>query len=150
MYIKAFIFATMCVIGFGFIFNIPRRVLLHTGVAGALGWVGYSYFLTTLSSTIGAALIGALIVGLLGEILARTMKMPATTFIIPGIIPLVPGYGLYYSMLKIIEANYQEALNVGFESLLIALGIAAGIIIATSMGKLINRRRAVIPRFHRR
>jgi uncharacterized membrane protein YjjB (DUF3815 family) len=78
------------------------------------------------------------------------MKMPATTFIIPGIIPLVPGYGLYYSMLKIIEANYQEALNVGFESLLIALGIAAGIIIATSMGKLINRRRAVIPRFHRR
>ncbi|WZL82060.1 threonine/serine exporter family protein [Vallitaleaceae bacterium 9-2] len=149
MYIKAFIIATMCVIGFSFIFNLPRRVLLHSGIAGAFGWVAYTYFLNTFSSTIAAALIGALVVGLLGEILARIMKMPATTFVIPGIIPLVPGYGLYYSMLKIIERNYQQALNVGFESLLIALGIAAGVIISTSMGKLINRRRKVIPQTDR-
>ncbi len=145
MYIKEFIIATFCVIGFSFIFNLPRRVLIHAGIAGAFGWVAYSYCINTFNSTIGVALIGALIVGVLGEILARIMKMPATTFIIPGIIPLVPGYGLYYSMLKIIEANYQEALNVGFESLLIALGIAAGVIISTSLGKQINRRRKVIP-----
>ena len=133
------VYAFFSAIGFSVLFNIPRREMLFAGVCGSIGWFGYIAVRDKFSSVIVAAFIGALFVGISAEIFARIRKKPATLFVIPGMIPLVPGYGLYYSMLKIIEKNYDEALNVGFETLLVAISIASAIIIATSFGRVLKR-----------
>ena len=136
--VKEFIYAFCSTIGFGILFNIPRKELIFSAISGALGWVIYKDLMNNFESGIMASFFGALAVGISSEIFARVRKMPATVFVIPGIIPLVPGYGLYYAMLKIIEKNYDEASAVGFETVLVAITIASGIIISTSIGKMIK------------
>lgn len=134
-----FIYAFFATLGFSVLFNIPRREMIYAGIAGGLGWLFYESFVSFSVSVIFASFVGALTVGMLSEIMAKIRKKPATIFVIPGIIPLVPGYGLYFSMLSVIEKNYDEALRVGFETLMIAVVIACAIILATTFGKLIRK-----------
>lgn len=134
-----FIYALCASVGFAVLFNIPRKETIYTGIAGGIGWVIYNKLLLLNVSAIFASFVGALIVGIIAELLAKFRKKPATIFVIPGIITLVPGYGLYFSMLKIIEEDYTEAGRVGFETLLIAVVIASAIIIASSFGKVLRK-----------
>lgn len=133
-----FIYAFLSTFGFSVLFNIPRKVIVYTSTTGALGWCVYSLVEKQYDSKISSAFLGAFVVALIGEYLARRLKKPATVFVIPGIIPLVPGYGLYYAMLKIIENDFEKAIQVGFETGLVAIGIASAIIIATSLIRLIG------------
>ncbi|NMR96299.1 threonine/serine exporter family protein, partial [Vibrio parahaemolyticus] len=83
------------VFGFAVIFNTPKRLILLASINGMLGWLIF-YFIQNLNSNfVLPPLIGSLFVGLLGEMLAVYNKQPATLFIIPAIIPFVPGYGIY-------------------------------------------------------
>ncbi|MBN4074378.1 MAG: hypothetical protein COA82_10065 [Alkaliphilus sp.] len=134
--ILSFVYAFLSTIGFSVLFNIPRREMIFTGICGGLGWLAYDSLALMGVSVVFSSFLGALVVSILAEILAKLRKKPATIFVVPGIIPLVPGYALYFSMLKIIEENYAEASRVGFEALIISVMIASAIIIATSVGRL--------------
>mgnify|MGYP002622542951 CR=1 FL=1 len=136
-----FVFAAICTLGFGILFNIPRKQLAYSAITGAIGWILYSQLIGRFDSPVMAAFAGALAVGSISEILARKRKMPATVFIIPGLIPLVPGYGLYYSMLKIIEADYTAATEIGMETILVAIAISSAVIVSTSIGRKFKRRK---------
>lgn len=133
-----FIYAFFAAIGFSVLFNIPRKEMVYAGICGGAGWVVHISMHDLGTSIIFTSFIGALVVGILAETFAKFRKMPATVFVVPGMIPLVPGYGLYFSMLSIIEKNYDEASRVGFETLIIATVIASAIIISTTFGKLIK------------
>ncbi len=76
-------------------------------------------------------LIPATIVTLYAELLARLVKAPATVFLIPSIIPLVPGGRLYYTMRAIVDGNEIKAKIFAKQTLVIALGIAVGIVIVS-------------------
>jgi uncharacterized membrane protein YjjB (DUF3815 family) len=132
------IYAFFSTLGFAVLFNIPRKELILAGLTGAMGWFAFQLVSISLSSNIIASFFGGLTAALTGEILARIKKQPATLFVVPGIIPLVPGYGLYYTMLKIIQQDYSEAVSVGFEALLVAISIASAIIIATTIGRVLK------------
>lgn len=132
------VYAFFSSVGFSILFNIPRKEMVYAGLSGALGWLFYIIVMKGTNSIIFASFMGALVAGVTAEILARIRKQPASIFVIPGMIPLVPGYGLYYSMLKIIEKNYDEALSVGFEAMLVAISIASAIIMATSFGRIMK------------
>ncbi|BEP28397.1 threonine/serine exporter family protein [Helicovermis profundi] len=137
-----FLFSFLSSVGFAGLFNIPRKELIFTGIVGGTGYIAYRYIDMISSTSMLGYFFGALIVGIFAEILAIIRKKPVTLYIIPGIIPLVPGYGLYYTMLKIIEKNYSGAAEVGFESFMVSLAIAAAIIIANGFGKHILRRKS--------
>lgn len=138
MYLKM-IYAFMSTAGFAVLFNIPRRNIIHASITGFLGW--YVFFLVNqeVASVALASFLGALVVGSVGELFARVLKKPVTIFVIPGIIPLVPGYALYYTMLKIIDKSYITAANTGSNALIVALAIASGIIISSSFGRLYSK-----------
>lgn len=133
------LYALFCTIGFAVLFNIPRKAIVYSGIAGAIGWAVYLYFESTVASPIFASFAGAFMVGIMGEVFARFKKKPATIFVVPGIIPLVPGYSLYYAMLQILEKDYKEAMSVGFEAILVAIAIASAVITSTSIGRMIKR-----------
>ncbi|MGV8146990.1 MAG: threonine/serine exporter family protein [Alkaliphilus sp.] len=138
--ILSFTYAFLSTIGFSVLFNIPRREIVLAGICGGLGWLVHDSLSLLGVSVVFSSFIGALVVSVLAEILAKLRKKPATIFVVPGIIPLVPGYALYFSMLKIIEENYVEASKVGFEALIVSVMIASAIIIATSFGRLLKRK----------
>ena len=116
-------------IGFAVYFYAP------TGLAGRLSWVLYYIVLNITNDKIIGTFLGAFLVGILGEFLAIKMKKPATVFITPGIVSLVPGAGMYYTMLHLVQKDYTQAAITGSETLFIAAAIAMGIIVSTIFSK---------------
>ncbi len=137
--IKQFILSFLSTIGFAILFSIPRDSIIKSGLVGASGWVTLYISSIYFESNIAGTFFAAIIVGILGELLARHYKKPATVYSIPGIVPLVPGAGMYYTMLALVEKDFHNAANKGTETFFIAAAISIGIIISTSLSRSIKR-----------
>ena len=68
------------------------------GMVGDVGWVIYVVDERDQVTDIFSAVIGAFVVVELSYFLAKTRRAHVTVFLISGIIPLVPGRGLYRTM----------------------------------------------------
>ena len=134
-----FIFAYIATFGWAIFFNAPKRDLINCGILGAIGWVVFCTFSTITHNSIFSNFMAASIVTLLSEFLARKFKNPTILYIIPGIIPLVPGLGIYNTMLNMIQGNYIKSIEIGTEVVLIAGAIVIGMLIVTSIIKSINK-----------
>ncbi|MBF4691655.1 threonine/serine exporter family protein [Fusibacter ferrireducens] len=132
------IYALFSVIGFSIIFNLPRKLIPYAGVTGMIGWMVYVTLQGQTSNFILPAVVGSVAVGLIGEILAAITRHPSTMFTIPGIIPFVPGYGIYYTMLYIVQKDFDQAMTTGAQSLFVAISIACGVLLATSLMRFIR------------
>ncbi|HBN86270.1 MAG TPA: threonine/serine exporter [Clostridiales bacterium] len=132
--IYAFI-ATMC---FSILFRCPKRAIPYAGCCGMLAWVVYFLVFSVYGSAVGATFMGALATSFSSQLLARVKKMPITITLLPGIIPLVPGAGMYFTMISLLQGDYNQAIFKGTETLLIATAIAAAVIIAASIYTLFN------------
>ena len=72
----------------------------------------------------------------LAECFARLMKAPATIFLIIGILPLVPGSGLYNAMDHLISGDSVMFAQVGLETASYAGAIAVGVSMVSSVARL--------------
>ena len=72
-------------------------------------------------------------------IMARVLKTPTTIFVALCIIPLVPGGSLFYTMSNLIMWNQTEFFRYGLNTILIALGIAGGIVVESATVHLMGR-----------
>lgn len=138
-FLKQFLFALLSTIGFAILFSIPKDSILRAGLVGAIGWTIFSTSSLFFKSTIAGTFFAALTVGILGEFLAKHYKKPATIYTIPGIIPLVPGAGMYYTMLALVENEFLTAGSKGTETFFIAAAISIGIIVSASLARSLNR-----------
>ncbi|QQY78747.1 uncharacterized membrane protein YjjB (DUF3815 family) [Keratinibaculum paraultunense] len=134
-----FLFAFLSTIGFAILFDIPKKSIYKSGIAGALSWITFYIISSFFGSLIVGTFFASVVVGILGELLARHSKKPATVYIIPGIVPLVPGAGMYYTMLALVRKDFFTAINKGTETFFIAAAISLGIIISTSLSQSIKR-----------
>ncbi|OJT71414.1 hypothetical protein BM530_22550, partial [Clostridioides difficile] len=82
--------------------------------------------------------IAAALVSACSETLARKLKQPAIVFVIPGILPLIPGIGLYNTMLSLIQKNYSLAMSKGTDALFLSAAIALGVLVVTSFVRTLN------------
>ncbi|MDD3429915.1 MAG: threonine/serine exporter family protein [Oscillospiraceae bacterium] len=122
------------------LFNIDRHKIIYCGIGGALGWLVYSLFVTTLGA-VGASFFGAFAVNAYSEILARKLKTPASMFYIPGIFPLVPGITAFQTIIAIVEKNLPLAVEQAILMLSVAGAIAFGVMLSTQIFKLKAKRR---------
>lgn len=125
-------------ITFAHIFRVPNRQLFCAGLVGSLGWM---VFLTTADvwGEAGGVFAAATAVAITSEILARRRKQPVLVFLIPGVIPLVPGAKAYLTMLAFLRDDYTEALALLISTVLIAGAVAAGVIVASSIFRIYSR-----------
>lgn len=132
-----FFIACFSTFGFAVFMHTPKRVIIHASITGGLGW-----FLYDLSSPfmgeVFASFLGACMIGICGEFLARKCKCPSIVFLIPGMLPLVPGRGLYLTMEALIDKQYLASVNKGVETFAIAGAIAFGLIFTTSTARLFS------------
>jgi len=123
---------------FGVLFSVPRSRILISGIGGAIGWLAYSIGLVNGLSITFSAFIAALCVSSFAEIAARILKNPVTLYLITGILPFVPGAGMYKMMMAAIEKRFFDAAFVSFETLQTSGAIAIGIIVISSIMKIIT------------
>lgn len=133
--LENFFFSFLATIGFSIFFNSPMKSLFHAGIIGGIGWTVYIILFDLYGNTILANFLAAVLISLLSEVLARKMKYPAIIFVIPGILPLIPGLGLYNTMLSLVEGNYANAVSVGTNALFVSASIAMGVLLITSLVK---------------
>ena len=133
-----FIAGFITTFAFAIFFNAPKKSLLVCSFIGAIGWVVYivAHMITDI---VLSTLLGAICVGVLATNASKKLFMPATIFIYTGIIPLVPGYGMYHAMQHIVTKNYNTAVIIGIDTVLQAGAIAIGILIASIFSVSINR-----------
>ncbi|KAB3527658.1 threonine/serine exporter family protein [Alkaliphilus serpentinus] len=139
LYLKHFIFAFIATIGFAFLFNTPKSALLKSALAGAFGWLLFIASDTKTGSVVVSTFLASLLIGLIGEVYAITDKKPITVFIIPGIIPLVPGFKLYYTMISILEGDLLKASSFGSEALMITIAISGALTVVLSINSFRKR-----------
>ena len=122
-------------VGFSALFGAPRRFYLYCGLAGVAGWAVY-LFVSTGHSVVGAAFFAALTVAAISHVMARLRHCPVTVFLICGIIPLVPGGGIFWTAYYLVTDQLRLAAETGFVALKVTIAIAGGIILASG---IINR-----------
>jgi len=118
-------------IGFSILFNVPKKELVFCGIGGSIGWMLH-YFMMDTSPILGT-FAGTAAVAAIARHLAYRRKMPVTIYMIPGIIPLVPGAGIYFTMFYIVMGEYNDAMLRGVATLAAAGVIALGLLAVLSL-----------------
>lgn len=126
-------------VGFGYLFNCPQKAIIRGSIAGALGWWVYKYFMYLNYNAVVSTFLGALTLSIICEIYARIYKDAVTVFVLPAILPLVPGAGLYYTMFYYIQNNSALASSKGIETIGCAVAIATALLIVSSITRFVFR-----------
>jgi uncharacterized membrane protein YjjB (DUF3815 family) len=114
---------------FAILFNVAPRHLLYGTLCGLLTYaVYYTVEFFTGGAAFPAAFVSTMCTALFAEIASRTRKAPTIVFVIPGVIPTVPGGALYRAMRSLLLLDFEEALAALLVTLQIGLGIAGGIL----------------------
>ena len=127
-------------LGFALLFGLRRRYVLPAAVGGMLSWGVYLLLSRFLPSDFLACLIASACAVLYAELLARLLRTPATVFVIPAVIPLVPGSSLYYAMSCVVQKDFAAAREFGMTTLEFSLAIAAGMSFVLAFRELRTRR----------
>lgn len=133
--------AFVAVYGFSAVMEVPRKFLIHTSLIGAVGWLVYLLVCGQGKSTVVAAFCSASVISLLSHISARVLKAPVTVFLIGGILPMVPGAGMYRTAYSLMMETSRQVYKNLQETLMIAGAIAVAIFIMDSVFRLINAHR---------
>lgn len=132
--------AFIACIGFSFIFRIHHhfRFAIIGSLGGSLGW--FIYLLCRFfNNVLLSYFIAMTIVTLFAEIVARIYKAPATIFLIIGCFPLVPGRGIYQTMLYCTQGETTLFLDSFIHTIAISAILALAIMIISTLFKVIKK-----------
>lgn len=128
-YMVMIVTAAAGTLGYCLLINVKRNKIVYGCLGGVVSTFLYCACVEAGLTPLLQNLIPAAVVTLYAEVLARVIKAPATVFLIPSIIPLVPGGRLYYAMRAIVDGDADSAKIYAMETIVIALGIAVGIVV---------------------
>ncbi|PWM46574.1 MAG: hypothetical protein DBX47_01995 [Clostridiales bacterium] len=115
-----FIYSFGAIFFFALVMITPKKAVLPDALIGALGYLIYECIFNFTGHEIFGYFCGTVFIASAGEILARALKMPSIIFVFPAVIPLVPGVGLYKTMLTLVENRPQDFMQEGVNTLFIA------------------------------
>ena len=133
------LYAFISSLGFGILFNVRGKNLIIASIGGGVGWLFYLLTKNSTSSEIVSLFVGSLVISIYSEIFARIMKNPVTIFLICALIPLVPGGSMYYTTFEAVQGNIDKSIVLGIQTLFNAASIAVGIILVSTLSRIINR-----------
>ena len=114
--------------GYAVLFHVPKRFYLSCGFTGMAGWLVYNSIVSHTFSAAFASFLGTMAVVFLSRVLSVRKKCPLTIFLVSGILPLVPGAGIYYTVYYLVTNQLAEASRRGMESVKVAFAIVLGIV----------------------
>ena len=135
--------AFIAAFAFGIVFNIKGKKLFFAAICGALGWFVYKLSLMFGYTDITSLFLASIALSVYSEIFARILKTPVTTFVVAALIPLVPGGGMYYTMVEAISGNIMKSLETGIKTMASAGALALGIILVSTLTKTFIRNKKV-------
>jgi len=135
------LWAALATVGFAVLFNLRRRDIPIAALGAAFGWAVSMPITLATGSQAAGLFAAAAVIGLWAELVAAFLKRPASVYIVCAIIPLVPGGGMYYTMLASVKGETWTAVTEGFSTLQSAGAIAAGLALSGAVARLLSIRR---------
>ncbi len=126
------------VLGYALMFGVGKKHFVFGILSAVLCCIAFEVSMLFSWGTFVAAMVGSAVTTVYSYIMARVLKLPATFMIVLGILPLVPGARLYYTMLGLVNSDMEMFSVNGQAALLLAAGIAVGIIAMTALFRPIN------------
>lgn len=132
--------AAVATVAFALIFRTPSKYYIHCGIIGGMAWAVYDLLNTyTFFSPTEATFLAMLLVSLVSRFCAVWEKCPVTVFLISGILPLVPGAGIYWTVYYLVTGQTSLAKDSGFEALKITVAIVLGIVMVFELPQKLFR-----------
>ena len=130
--ILAIVESFLATLAYAVLFNVPKQYCTACGITGMAGWLLY-LAMCQVTTVALASFVGTLAVVLISRIFTVRKKCPITIFLVSGIIPLVPGAGIYYTAYYLVTGQMSLAAVKGLEAVKIAFAIVLGIIFVVSI-----------------
>ncbi|MBQ5453631.1 MAG: threonine/serine exporter family protein [Bacteroidales bacterium] len=121
-------------IAFAILFGVPKQFYNTGGIVGAAGWItcfvltkhcGFSPFASNFCASV--------VITFLSRCFAVIKKCPVTVFRISGLLPLVPGIGIYWTIYYMISDNFSKAFETGIIALKVLAAIIMGMVIVSGI-----------------
>lgn len=122
---------------------VPKRALPTAAIGGALIWVLYVVLRDHGFSQVMASAVAAAIIGTGGHIMARRHGSPALPYIVPLMGPLLPGSLMYRALVELSGSNANDGALTLFQSIAVALALAAGLSLGGELVRAIGRGRLI-------
>lgn len=126
----------VAVAAFAVLLETPKKYMLHDGIVGAIGGFVYLFSVQCHVDAVLASFFSALAIALTSHIFARVFKAPVTIFLIAGILPTVPGAGMYRIVYYLIANDSAQCSYYLTQTLEIAGVISLAIFIMDTLFKV--------------
>lgn len=123
-------------LGFGILFHIKGRKLLIASLGGLMSWTVFLLLEPVLPGEAVRYFLASAAVTVYAEVFARVIKTPTTTFLVPSLIPLIPGGALYYTMNYALNEQWSAFADKAVYTLGLAAALALGIIAVTTLTRM--------------
>ena len=127
------------VFAFAILFHAPRRSYLSCALCGGISWASYLVCASLGMTEFLCGTIAVLVLTFAARILSVAMELPATTFVVCGIFPIVPGAGIYHTAYGLMTGDMERFGLYGKQTIALAGAIAIGIIIGMGIPSVIPR-----------
>ncbi|MFP2932509.1 threonine/serine exporter family protein, partial [Pyxidicoccus sp. 3LG] len=105
------------------------------------GWIAAACTFAFAGSRLGAlmlgpqlgAFVGALMLGIASNALARLRNLPSVTTLVPGLMLLVPGSVGFRSLSSLLERDVVAGVDTAFTMLMVSVALAAGLLSANAL-----------------
>ena len=130
------VFCFIGCVGFSILFNIHKLGILLCALGGTIAWISYCITLELMQDGISAYFVSAFVASLYSEILARIRKFPALSYLVISIFPMIPGAGVYYTLIWAVRGNMERFFNQGMYTAAIAGVMAVGILLPSTLFRM--------------
>ncbi len=131
--------AFIAIAAFAIMLETPKKYIGYAGAVGAVGWFVYLLSQKFGSDEVMATFLSAMAISFVSHIFARTLKVPVTVFLIAGILPTVPGAGMYRIAYSVIEGQSDMTAHYMLTTLELAGVIAIGIFIVDAFFRVFQK-----------
>ena len=119
-------------IGFSIYYNIHGPGILVCTFGGVLTWSAYLLAQELGVGIIYANFLGGIVASVYAEVMARIRRFPAISYLVVSLFPLLPGAGVYYTMVYAVENDMLRFAAKGYQTAAIAAALALGILLVST------------------
>ena len=123
------VMAMIGALGFGLLFHISGSRLITIMLGAAVNWGVYLLAMQWYDNRVTAFFVSTLATAALAELLARLLKAPVITLLVPMLVPLIPGGDLYYTTLALVQGDTAGFARYGTLFIEEAGAMAFGVIL---------------------
>lgn len=139
--IEIVVLSILASMGFAIVFQIEKKDIIWAGIGGGVTRIFYLIFTACIPYRIVYAAMAAFVAALYAEFMSGSKHTPATYYLYPSIIPLIPGDLFYYMCAGLMLQDSKMFAENATQCILALVGLGVGFVVCSSVSHFIRIRK---------